>query len=225
MLAARKRSAAVAATACQDAAICSSPRSKQASTTSSPSRPCEMSMRGRAIATWTVSGAQSFHMIGRLMPVGVSRSHADTRRPMRTCRRPGRPEAAARPRRLMSHACRCGRGWSTAGGGQASSASIAALPPSSARVGVGPPLSCSVAGPVRRSSHRGRPSRRPPASPAARASSPDRTAWRFLASRRCVARDLAARAVARQGPLVTTTAAAARARAPRACWRRGRSRR
>ena len=38
------------------------------------------------------------------------------------------------------------------------------------------------------------PSRRPPASPAARASSPDRTAWRFLASRRCVARDLAARA-------------------------------
>jgi hypothetical protein len=31
--------------------------------------------------------------------------------------------------------------------------------------------------------------------------------------------------VARQGPLVTTTAAAARARAPRACWRRGRSRR
>ena len=34
-------------------------------------------------------------------------------------------------------------GWSTAGGGQLPPASIAALPSSSARVGAGPPLSCS----------------------------------------------------------------------------------
>jgi hypothetical protein len=58
---------------------------------------CEMSMLGRGMATWTVSGAQSFHMIGRSIPVGVSRSHADARR--RNGHVPQAGEAAARPRR------------------------------------------------------------------------------------------------------------------------------
>ena len=58
----RKRSPAAAFTACAEAVISSSPRSKHARTTASPSRPCVVSMRALYILWSTVSAGQAAGM-------------------------------------------------------------------------------------------------------------------------------------------------------------------